>query len=107
MHALRGRFEKSRSEDRSSSIAKTIYVFRCGESGLYAFTTDSKGRILPSRLYPQVHWRFERSVTLQFDNTLPRGKALRTTLGAIAKYGYLQTHAAIDAELFAFTNSCI
>ena len=28
---------------------KTIYVFRCGESGLYAFTADPKGHILPSR----------------------------------------------------------
>ena len=28
---------------------ETIYIFRCDESGLYAFTTDREGRMLPLR----------------------------------------------------------
>jgi hypothetical protein len=38
-------FESRRAVARCLSLAKTIYLFRCGESGLYAFTADPSGRV--------------------------------------------------------------
>jgi hypothetical protein len=81
--------------------SKTIYVFRSGESGLYAFTADPKGHILPSRIYPCVRWRLERRVILRPDRKSPMGEFARATLDAIAKHGFRLAHAAINAEPLA------
>jgi hypothetical protein len=102
----RERFESSRSDDLSLSSAKTIYVFRCIGSGLYAFTADPRGEILPSRIYPQIYWRLERSVTLSLNNNSPKGKIVRAILDAIAKHGFHLAHTGVDAELLAFTLQC-
>src|SRR4029077_7752330 len=80
------------------SPAKTIYLFRCGESGLYAFTADPSGHILPSRIYPQMRWRFERCVTLRSDENSLRHKIVSKILDAIAEHGFHLTHAAVNAE---------
>jgi hypothetical protein len=80
------------------SLAKTIYLFRCGESGLYAFTDHPDGHGLPSIIYPQIRWRFERQVTLQPDRNSSERGIVRATLDAIAKHGFHLAHAAIDAE---------
>jgi hypothetical protein len=80
------------------SLPKTIYLFRCGESGLYAFTADPSGQILPSRIYPQIRWRFERRVTLHPDRNSPKRKIVRAILDAIAEHGFHLTHAAVNAE---------
>jgi hypothetical protein len=80
------------------SLAKTVYLFRCGESGLYAFTADPSGHILPSRIYPQIRWRFERRVTLCSDENSLRHKIVSKILDAIAEHGFHLTHAAINAE---------
>jgi hypothetical protein len=98
MAAPKRQFENRPMAARRLSIAKTIYLFRCGESGLYAFTADPSGYILPSRIYPQIRWRFERSVTLQWDRNLPKRKIVRAILDAIAEHGFHLTHAAVDAE---------
>jgi hypothetical protein len=79
------------------SPAKTIYVFRCTGTGLYALTTDPTGHILPSRIYPRIRWRFERRVTVEKNS--PKQGIVRATLKAIAKHGFYLTHKAIDAEL--------
>jgi len=105
MHTLKKRFENRRSEGQCIPPTKTIYVFRFGESGLYAFTADPKGHILPSRIYPRVRWRLERRVTLRLDRNSPNGKIVRATLDAIAKDGFRLTHAAVNAELLAFTRT--
>jgi hypothetical protein len=76
----------------------TIYLFRCGESGLYAFTADPSGQILPSRIYPQIRWRFERRVTLRSDENSLRHKIVSKILDAIAEHGFHLTHAAVNAE---------
>jgi hypothetical protein len=94
------------TEDRQSapqclSSAKTAYIFRCGESGLYAFTLDPNGHALPSRLYPAIRWRFDRSVTLLPDGISPRGYIARAVLAAIAQHGFHLTHVAVNAELHA------
>jgi hypothetical protein len=80
------------------SLATTIYLFRCGESGLYAFTADPSGRVLPSRIYPQIRWRFERRVTLRSDENSLRHKIVSKILDAIAEHGFHLTHAAVNAE---------
>jgi len=80
------------------SLPKTIYLFRCGESGLYAFTADPSGHILPTRIYPQIRWRFERRVTLHPDENSLRHKIVSKILDAIAEHGFHLTHAAINAE---------
>jgi len=49
-----GALEKHLAKIVARSSAKRIYVFRCNESGLYAFTTDREGRMLPSQMYPQI-----------------------------------------------------
>jgi hypothetical protein len=79
-------------------LAKTIYLFRCGETGLYAFTVDPSGHILPSRIYPQIRWRFERRVTLRLDGNVPKRQTATAILDAIAKNGFHLTHAAVSAE---------
>jgi hypothetical protein len=91
---LEKKFEGRRAAARYLSLAKTIYLFRCGESGLYAFTADPSGHVLPSRIYPQIRWRFERRVTLR-----PDKNALKhNILDAIAEHGFHLTHAAVNAE---------
>jgi hypothetical protein len=80
------------------SPAKTIYIFRCSGTGLYALTTDPTGHILPSRIYPRIRWQFERRATLRVENS-PKPEIVRATLDVIAKHGFYLTHEAIDAEL--------
>ena len=81
------------------SSGRRIYVFRCDESGLYAFTADRKGRMLPSQIYPQISWRFEQALTLRFDGNSSRDKILRATLDGVAKHGFHLIHAALYGEL--------
>jgi hypothetical protein len=80
------------------SPARTIYVFRCTGTGLYALTTDPTGHTLPSRIYPRIRWRFERRVTLRVETNSPKQEIVRATVDAIAKHGFCLTHKAIDAE---------
>jgi len=103
MNTLIKRRENRRSGGQSVSPTKTIYVFRCGESGLYAFTADPKGHFLPSRIYPLVRWRLDRRVTLRLDRNSPRRNIVKTMLDAIVKHGFQLAHAAVDPELLAFT----
>jgi hypothetical protein len=103
MHTLKKRLENPRSGRQSLSPANTLYVFRCGESGLYAFTADPKGHVLPSRIYPRVRWRFQRRLSLRLGRNSPQGKIARATIDAIVKHGFYLTHAAVNAELLAFT----
>ena len=91
-------FESRRAVARCLLLAKTIYLFRCGESGLYAFTADPSGRVLPSRIYPQIRWRFERRVTLRPDGNSSKRKIVRAILDSIAEHGFHLTHAAVNAE---------
>jgi hypothetical protein len=71
-------------------LSKTIYVFRCSGTGLYALTTDPSGHILPSRIYPRIRWRFERRATLS-----PKQEIERETLDAITRQGFYLTHEPI------------
>jgi len=95
---LEKKFEGRRAAARYLSLAKTIYLFRCGESGLYAFTADPSGHVLPSRIYPQIRWRFERRVTLRPDKNSPKHEIASKILDAIAEHGFHLTHAAVNAE---------
>jgi hypothetical protein len=85
------------------SPAKTIYVFRFGESGLYAFTSDPKGQVLPSQIYPCLRWRLERRLTIRVEKNSPNYKFVRSALDAIVKHGFHLAHAAFNMELLAFT----
>ena len=94
--------EKRDLKNGDPSSGRRIYVFRCDESGLYAFTADRKGRMLPSQIYPQISWRFEQALTLRFDGNSSRDKILRATLDGVAKHGFHLIHAAIFGELLGF-----
>jgi hypothetical protein len=94
--------EKRDLKNGDPSSGMRIYVFRCDESGLYAFTADRKGRMLPSQIYPQISWRFEQALTLRFDGNSSRDKILRATLDGVAKHGFHLIHAAIFGELLGF-----
>jgi hypothetical protein len=85
----------------SSPVTKTIYLFRCGDSGLYAITADPSGRALPSRIYPQIRWRFERLVTVGTGIKSPNQKIMRAILDSIAKEGFKLIHASVSPELCA------
>jgi hypothetical protein len=89
--------------DPRPSLGTTIYLFRCGESGLYAFTSDRKGRVLPSRLYPRMLWRFAQIVTLPLNKSSPGEKMFSAILDGIERHGFHLIHAALDEELLAFT----
>jgi hypothetical protein len=95
--------EKSDLKISTRSPGRRIYVFRCDESGLYAFAADRKGRMLPSQIYPQISWRFEQTLTLRLDGDSSRDKILRATLDGVAKRGFHLIHAAIYGELLGFT----
>jgi len=45
-------------------------------------------------------------VTLSLNKNSPNGKIVRATLDAISKHGFQLTHAAVNAELLAFTRTC-
>ena len=94
--------EISVSKTDTQSPVKRIYVFRCDKSGLYAFTADRKGRMLPSQIYPQISWRFEQALTLRFDGNSSRDQILRATLDGVAKHGFHLIHAALFGELLGF-----
>jgi hypothetical protein len=102
MEGLKKRAESRRSDSRYLPPVHTIYLFRCGESGLYAFTADPKGHILPSEIYPRVLWRFEQPVTLRLERNSPKRQIAKAVLNAIARHGFHLAHAAINAELLAF-----
>ncbi len=99
--------EKSVSKIDTKSPVRRIYVFRCDESGLYAFTADRKGRMLPSRIYPQITWRFEQILAPWLDDNLSRDHILRAALDGVAKRGFHLIHAAIYEELLGFTTQDI
>ena len=82
---------------------ETIYIFRCDESGLYAFTTDREGRMLPSQIYPRLHWRFEQAITVSVNGTSARDKILKVALEGIAKRGFHLLPAELYGELLGFT----
>ena len=59
--------EKCAAKIDTQSPANRIYVFRCNETGLYAFTADREGCMLPSQMYPQITWQFEYTLLLRLD----------------------------------------
>jgi hypothetical protein len=94
--------EKPLTKIDAQSSAKRIYVFRCNESGLYAFTADRKGRMLPSQMYPQITWQFEDTLTLRLNGNSWRDQILRVTLDGVAERGFHLIHAALYGELLGF-----
>ena len=80
----------------SSESHKTIYVFRCGESGLFALTHDCYGENLPSTIYPRMRWQFDRIITLGGQRSATRQEVTKATLNAIRRRGFYLTHAATD-----------
>jgi hypothetical protein len=78
---------------------ETIYIFRCDESGLYAFTSDREGRMLPSQIYPRLHWRFEQAITVSVTGILPATKSSKSHSKALP-------NAASTFFLRHFTENC-
>jgi hypothetical protein len=100
-HSLREPIENRHVEGASFPVTKTIYLFRCGDSGLYALTADSSGSALPSRIYPQIRWRFERLVTVRTDSNSLKQKIAQAILDSIAEEGFKLIHASVNPELHA------
>jgi hypothetical protein len=94
--------EKHLTKIDAQSPAKQVYVFRCNQSGLYAFTTDREGRMLPSQMYPQITWRFEHTLMFRLDGNSWRDQILRVTLDSVAERGFHLMHAALYGELLGF-----
>ena len=94
--------EKHLAKIVAQSAAKRIYVFRCNESGLYAFTADREGRMLPSQMYPQITWQFEHTLALRLNGDSWRDQILRVTLDGVAERGFHLIHAALYGELLRF-----
>jgi hypothetical protein len=94
--------EKHFTQIDAQSPAKRIYVFRCNESGLYAFTADREGRMLPSQMYPQITWQFEHTLMLRLNGNSWRNQILRVTLDGVAERGFHLIHAALYGELLGF-----
>ena len=94
---------RSISKIGTQSPGKRIYIFRCEESGLYAFTADREGRMLPSQIYPQITWRFEQSLTLRLDGNSSHDQILRAMLDGVPRRGFHLIHATLYGELLGFT----
>ncbi len=82
---------------RYLSHSKTIHVFRCDGTALFALTGDRTGQILPSQIDRPIIWNFERSITLQLDKADQGRESTRATLSAIAKHGFYLMHAAVPS----------
>jgi hypothetical protein len=80
-----------------------LYLFRGGESGLYALATDPEGHKLPSQLYPRIRWSLVRCVVLRLDESSSNTAIVNVALDAIAEHGFHLAHAAVHAELLAVT----
>jgi len=100
-HSLKEPIENRYAGSPSSPVTKTIYLFRCGDSGLYGLTADSSGSALPSRIYPQIRWRFERLVTVRTDSNYLKQKIVQAILDSIAEEGFKLIHASVNPELHA------
>ena len=94
--------EKRVAKIDTQSPANRIYVFRCNETGLYAFTADREGCMLPSQMYPQITWQFEYTLLLRLDGNSWRDQILRVTLDGVAERGFHLIHAALYGELLGF-----
>jgi hypothetical protein len=79
--------------ERQKKEAEVDYIFRCGETGLYALTADRTGDILPSQIYPQVRWRFERPLAHRRDQNAAKLEFIKATLDAVRRRGFYLTHA--------------
>ena len=77
----------------NDSDAKVIYVFRCNDSALYAFTADSSGQLLPSKIDLRINWRLERRVALRCNHNSDNDKVITVTLKAIVECGFYLTNA--------------
>jgi hypothetical protein len=80
-------------------LGRRIFVFRCNETCLWAFTMDREGGTLPSQMYPQITWRFEQALTFRLRGSSSRKKILRAMLDGVAERGFHLIHAAIYGEL--------
>jgi hypothetical protein len=100
-------FEERVSDQRPGggrlALPRMLYVFRCGESGLYAFAIDPEGLTLPRRLYPRIRWSLERYVILRQDESSSNAAIVNAALDAIAEHGFHLAHAAVNPELLAVT----
>jgi hypothetical protein len=103
MQTLEQRVSDRRPGGRKSAPARTLYVFRCSESGLYALATDPEGRKLPWRLYPRIRWSLARCVILRRDESLSNTAIVNVALAAIAEHGFHLAHTAVHAQLLAVT----
>src|ERR1700751_4299273 len=97
--SLKEAVENRHAGNPSSPATKTIYLFRCGDSGLYALTADSSGSALPSRIYPQICWRLKRLVTGRPHTNSPNQKIVQAILDSIAQEGFKLIHASLNPEL--------
>jgi hypothetical protein len=103
MQTLEERVSDRRPGGDHLAPSRTLYVFRCGESGLYAFAIDPEGHTLPWRLYPRIRWSLERCVILRQDESSANAAIVNVALDAIAEHGFHLAHAAVDPELLAVT----
>ena len=83
----------------AQSLARRIFVFRCNETRLWAFTMDREGCMLPLQMYPQITWRFEQALTFRLRGGSSRNKILRAMFDGVAERGFHLMHAAIYGEL--------
>ena len=73
-------------------IAHSVYLFRCGESGVFAVTVDRTGQILP-RVYPRMRWSFQRQVALRSDDNAAKQGTFKAALDSIKRRGFCLTYA--------------
>jgi hypothetical protein len=59
--------------------SKTVYIFRCGTTALYALTTDKTGDILPLQFCGSERWQLEGAMAPSKKNT-PKYELYKATL---------------------------
>jgi hypothetical protein len=80
---------------------RAIYLFRCGETGLYALSHDRSGGSLPSSVCAN-RWRFEREI----DITAGNRARYKPILADIVRQGFHLIHAAFAAAEFNLPGAC-
>lgn len=82
------------------AATQSIYVFRYGNSALYALTDDRSGYKLPVQIYPNG-WQFQQTITLARDQRAGKLDLAKATLNAIRVHGFYLTHAALGGNPIA------
>ena len=83
-----------------------LYLFRYGNSALYACAADNSEHALPKPTSSEIQWTYEGAVRLVHSERVGCRKAVKTMLEAIRNDGFYLMHQAFQDELLDYLCQC-